>query len=240
MWYFRRINPVQSIHHLKYITFVGAGGKTSLIEYMARGLVETGATVAIATTTKIYAHKPYQLMGRDSNPEEWKKPLVRVGKTLQGEKLTGLDFQDIIDLGRLYDVVLIEADGAKGKPIKFPADHEPVIPPFTDWTFVVAGLDALSGEVKDTVFRWELFCEATAMDNRSIVTPEVFSAFFSDPILLKGVDKTGFTVILNKYDTLASPAKATELARSLIAAGTVPTVIVSSTLHRSFYEITRL
>jgi probable selenium-dependent hydroxylase accessory protein YqeC len=225
---------------LKYITFIGAGGKTSLIEYMTRGLVEMGKTVAIATTTKIYARKPYRLMDRDGNPEKWEKPFVRVGKTLQGEKLTGLDFQDIIDLGSSYDMVLIEADGAKGKPIKFPAHYEPVIPPFTDWTFVIAGLDALSGQIKDTVFRWELFCAATAMNNHSIVTPEVFSAFFSDSILLKGVDKTRFTAILNKYDALTAPAKATELARILISAGTVPEVIVSSTFHRSFYEITRL
>jgi probable selenium-dependent hydroxylase accessory protein YqeC len=224
---------------LKYITFVGAGGKTSLIEHMARGVVEAGKTVAIATTTKIYVQEPYRLMDGSSNPEEWEKPFVRVGKTLQGEKLTGVDFQDIIHLGRLYDVVLTEADGARGKPLKFPAPHEPVIPPFTDWVFVVAGFDALSGAIEDTVFRWELFCAATAMDGRSIVTPEVFSAFFSDTILLKGVDKTRFTAVLNKCDTLMAPGKATELARNLISAGTVPTVIVSSTLHHSFYEISR-
>ncbi|OPY64494.1 MAG: hypothetical protein A4E63_03439 [Syntrophorhabdus sp. PtaU1.Bin050] len=239
MWYFRRISPVQSIHRLKYITFVGAGGKTSLIEHMAKGLAEAGKSVAITTTTKIYAWEPYRLMDGDSRPEEWEKPFVRVGKTLQGEKLTGVNFQDIIHLGRLYDVVLIEADGAKGKPIKFPASHEPVIPPFTDWTFVVAGLDALSKKVEDTVFRWELFCKAIPMDRHSIVTPEVFSGFFSDPILLKGVDKTRFTVVLNKYDALMAPGKAAGLARNLISAGTVPTVIISSTLHQSFYEITR-
>ncbi|MGD9579033.1 MAG: hypothetical protein AB7Y74_12340, partial [Syntrophorhabdus sp.] len=62
MWYFQRIDPVQDVIPLKFIAFVGAGGKTILIEYLASNLVNKGKTVAITTTTKIFVREPYQLL----------------------------------------------------------------------------------------------------------------------------------------------------------------------------------
>jgi len=62
MWYFQKIDPVQSVIPFKYVAFVGAGGKTSLIEYFASRLVKEGKTVAITTTTKIFVREPYQLL----------------------------------------------------------------------------------------------------------------------------------------------------------------------------------
>ena len=43
----------------------------------------------------------------------------------------------------IFDIILIEADGAKKKPIKAAADHEPVVPSFSTITLGVIGLDSL-------------------------------------------------------------------------------------------------
>jgi molybdenum cofactor cytidylyltransferase len=53
--------------------------------------------------------------------------------------------------------MLIEADGARGRSIKAPADHEPVIPEFVDLVVPVVGADALGAAVlSDKVHRPEL------------------------------------------------------------------------------------
>ena len=40
-------------------------------------------------------------------------------------------------------VVIAEADGARLRPLKAPAEHEPVIPPAADAVVAVAGLDSV-------------------------------------------------------------------------------------------------
>src|SRR5512137_2799139 len=59
MWYFRKTNPFQSLIAGKFVTLVGAGGKTSLAEYLAREAVTRGERVVLTTTTKIWAKEPY-------------------------------------------------------------------------------------------------------------------------------------------------------------------------------------
>jgi probable selenium-dependent hydroxylase accessory protein YqeC len=156
MWLFQRIDPVQSVLPLKYVAFVGAGGKTSLIEYLAAGLTGMGKTVAITTTTKIYVREPYQLLNNNRTLPQQTVPLMRFGKTLEEGKLIAVDLEDIQRIGASYDIVLIEADGAKGKPLKYPAPYEPVIPSFSEKIYIVGGLDALYRKVREAVFRWEL------------------------------------------------------------------------------------
>ncbi len=176
MWYFQRIDPVQDVIPLKFIAFVGAGGKTSLIEYLASNLVNKGKTVAITTTTKIFVREPYQLLN-DKKDLRNIISLNRFGKTLENGKLTAVDTEDILRIGALYDTVLIEADGAKHKPLKFPASYEPVIPAIAEKIFVVSGLDALFHKVREMVFRWELFSNATGIDGEAIVTKRCFLEF---------------------------------------------------------------
>jgi probable selenium-dependent hydroxylase accessory protein YqeC len=236
MWHFQRIDPVQAVIPLKFIAFVGAGGKTSLIEYLASSLVNKGKTVAITTTTKIFVREPYQLLNDKENLRNTIS-LNRFGKTLENGKLTAVNTEDIKRIGALYDTVLIEADGAKHKPLKFPASHEPVIPEIADKIFVVSGLDSLFRKVHEMVFRWELFCNANRIDSEAIVTKNVFLSFFSPSILLKGVDIKKCTVILNKYDALRQKRYGSILARELTENIEGLEVIISSVKHHTFYKV---
>jgi len=237
MWYFQKIDLAQSIMPLKFVAFVGAGGKTSLIEYLASSLIDRGKTVAITTTTKIYVREPYQVLS-EKRVLRNNTPLNRFGNTLEDGKLTALDTEDIQRIGDLYDIILIEADGAKHKPLKFPASYEPAIPAIAEKIFVVSGLDALFHKVGDVVFRWELFYNATGINDRDIVSTDVFLRFFSPYVLLKGIDTRKCSIILNKYDSLEQKSCGNIIARELTKNIKGLEVIISSIKHHIFYKVT--
>jgi len=241
MWHFQRIDPLQLLTGIKYASFVGAGGKTTLTEYLGREAGLKGRRAAVTTTTKIYAREPYTLFEDIlSSPPAGgtREGFTRIGKTRQGEKLTGLDFDDVRLLGDLFDLVLVEADGAKRYPLKCPAGYEPVIPPFSDRIFVVAGLDALHTTVGESVFRWELSRGIEGVSREAAVTTGLFSKFFSPSALLKGVDSARCTIILNKYDVLKERREAAETAERILERTGSAGAIISSPLHRLFYRVT--
>lgn len=199
MLYIQRTNdPYHLIEGVKFAAFTGGGGKTTLTERLAKSCLEHMQTVAIATTAKIVAVEPFITFA------DWKKKgpdasFARIGKAVENGKLTGLTPDEVRSLGVVYDVVLVEADGAKGCPLKFPAAHEPVIMPYTDRVFIVAGIDALFKPFDDAVFRSRLFREQTGLDPR-LVYPDIFLRMFSDDALLKGTEGMSRTIVLNKYD----------------------------------------
>ncbi len=241
MWHFQTIDPAGTFSNTKYITFTGAGGKSSLIEYVAEKAVRKGKTVAVTTTTKIYAREPYTLFD-DYVPHSEKKGdgrLKRIGKAREGEKLTALNFDEVLQLGKLFDMVLIEGDGAKNKPLKYPARYEPVIPPFSDHIVVVAGLDALWGMVKERVFRWELFEVATGVSPYAVIDHDLFLNLFSDLILLKGVDIGKCSIFLNKWDKLNERGEGQAIAKSIIEKTGCRRVVLSSVFNNLFYQVTR-
>jgi hypothetical protein len=105
--------------------------------------------------------------------------------------------------------------------------------------FVVAGLDALHRTAGDCVFRWELARDLAGVSRDSPVTPDVFLRFFSDSILLKGVDRERCTVVLNKYDALRERSEALHLAKGIIGRTGCPEVVVTSVFHPLSYRVNR-
>lgn len=233
----QKSDPLNDILNKKFVTFVGAGGKTSLIEYLAAGAVKRDKRVALTTTTKIFVKEPYILTektGLYDRPDM--PPYLRIGRSLENGKLTGVSFDEIDILGELFDLVLIEADGSKRLPLKYPAEYEPVIPPRSESIYVIAGLDSLSGTVKEKVFRWEIFCDRTGIKADEVVGPNLFLRFFTSDILLKGVEEIPCTIVLNKYDMLASRGEALKLAGALLTELPVRGVITSCIPFGIFYK----
>jgi molybdenum cofactor cytidylyltransferase len=140
------------------VAFVGAGGKSSAIHQLIVELNET-FPVIVTTTTKLGTTQgdmagPH--LELDGNPnfaqirrllQDSNSGLVTNGQTLNGKKLIGLDDTQVGILHEIAKelgaVLLIEADGARGKSLKAPADHEPVIPNWVDEVVVTAGLDVI-------------------------------------------------------------------------------------------------
>ena len=243
MWRFRTIDPehIQSelTSQAHYVSVVGAGGKTTLIEYLAAEAIRHGKKVAVTTTTKIWAREPYVLWAALSEGR-MRSDFVRVGKAVADGKLTALQVEEVEELGTAYDLVLIEADGAKRKPLKYPEGYEPVIPPCSDRVIVVAGLDALSGRADEKIFRWELFERATGVAGDARITPSLFLRFFENDGLMKGVDREKCVVVLNKYDACEERHAVTDLAKEVLAKSGARRLIIASVLFETFYGAERV
>ena len=126
------------------ISIVGAGGKTSLIFAWARELAAAGKKVAITTTTHMY------------RPERMEEDGIRIVVSDDPErpdKVMAPPDDALNSLRETADVVLIEADGSRRMPLKWPAPWEPVIPDYTDFTVCVAGLSALGSKTSEVVYR---------------------------------------------------------------------------------------
>ena len=137
------------------ISVTGAGGKTSLIFAWARELATAGKSVIISTTTHMY---------RPERTEEDGIRIVASDDPERPDKLTAPPDDVLESLREKADVVLIEADGARRMPLKWPGDREPVIPDYTDITVCVAGLSAVGKKTEETVFRAAELPEAIRND----------------------------------------------------------------------------
>lgn len=121
------------------------------------------------------------------------------------------------------DFVLVEADGSRMRPVKAPADHEPVIPPEATLVVPVLGIDAIGGRIGEVAHRPELLCEVIgnlysvwrvpcSVDD--VLTPEMAAALLAHPQGgLKGVP-AGARVIpfINKVETAAQLTTARKIA----------------------------
>lgn len=148
------------------VAVIGSGGKTSLIWRLAAGppALNSMRRVLVTPTTKMYVPKEklYDSYCNGVPPE----PLP--GITLAGlfneasGKLESLPLDELERICPGYDLVLMEADGARGLPLKAWADNEPVIPPFTAITVGVLPLWPLGKPVsEETIHRLQLFLALT-------------------------------------------------------------------------------
>ena len=171
------------------VSLVGAGGKTTLMFKLAREIAENGEPVLTTTTTKILAPGEDQsscLILSDSAEalvskakEELEKQNLQItaaAEQLHAEqKLIGLPPEAIDALfeSKLFRWIIVEADGAARKPLKAPADHEPVIPGSSTQ---VVGICGLSGIGKPLIEKWvhrpKRFAQITGLDPGTEVTPD--------------------------------------------------------------------
>jgi probable selenium-dependent hydroxylase accessory protein YqeC len=238
MWSLKEIDPLPSLVREKFISFVGAGGKTSLAEYLGAAAAGLGKRVVMTTTTKVRAKAPYvRFDDRGAAIRAEGGRFVLMGKSVDHGKLTALDPDEVEALGKEYDLVLVEADGAKHRPLKYPAAYEPVIPPCSDLTVVVAGLDALGLTIAEGIFRWEQFSRATGFSPDEQITPDVFVRLFESDGLMKNVDKAGRLILLNKYDACAARESAAELAAAVARRTGGTEVIVASVERGEFFSL---
>ncbi|MBU0970465.1 MAG: putative selenium-dependent hydroxylase accessory protein YqeC, partial [Proteobacteria bacterium] len=105
---------------------------------------------------------------------------------------------------KTFEYILIEADGSRRLPVKAPADHEPVIPAWTDMVIGCIGLDCL-GRPMDakTVHRPEFFAAVTGLiPGEAILADHLAALVASDLGLFKNTQKNmGKRVVFNKADT---------------------------------------
>ena len=215
------------------IAFCGGGGKTSLIFAYAKELTRRGEKVLITTTTKIFPFagiKTYR-GGEDKLSAELlegcfreQKLLVAGFKINQAGKIEGYSPQAICKLKNSVPCyILIEADGAKGRPLKGHAAFEPVLPACTDITICVAGYDIVGAKIDETnIHRAEIFKKTVLKDEQKTKVDEALLArAFAHMIKLSKKQAPGSRplAVLNKVDLLKSPFSAAKIASFLFAEG---------------------
>lgn len=186
-------------------SFVGAGGKSSLIEVMAAWGTKQGKKVLVTTTTHIFRPEPEKLartpedLERIWGAEDW--AVIGEVEVKQPQKLKMPDPDWMRQAMALADLVLIEADGSKRLPCKVPATHEPVILPETEVVIAVLGLSALEQSLKECCFRLEEAEKLLEADEDHLLSCEDMAKILaSEEGLRKDVGGRKYVAVLNQCD----------------------------------------
>ena len=185
------------------ISFVGAGGKTSLIYELGEQISKLGKKVIITTTTHMFIPENNAVLtGKKEDMVNLlkNKNLITVGVKESLEKIKGLPTKMTEKLIELADFVLIEADGSKRFPLKVPDEHEPVILDGSDLVIGVSGIDAIGKTIKDTCHRPNLVADFLEVDINYIIREcDIAKIMLSDMGQKKNV-KCNYKIIINKVD----------------------------------------
>jgi probable selenium-dependent hydroxylase accessory protein YqeC len=200
------------------VSIVGAGGKTTLMYRIAQELAQAGKTVLTTTTTKIL--KPDKNQAVNFILARSVGEIVKRAKALPPNdrhlcaameqldpngKTKGFPPEWIDELMQsgVFQWIIVEADGAARKPLKAPAEYEPVIAQTTQWLIGVIGLDVMQKPFgEEWVFRYELFKALTGLAMGEPITPEaVATAITHKNGLMKGCPLSAKRILfLNKAD----------------------------------------
>jgi probable selenium-dependent hydroxylase accessory protein YqeC len=214
------------------ISLTGAGGKTTLMFRLARELFLEGKKVITTTTTKILEPSEDESLHLFVSEDEEKvkefvdRHLDEYGHiTLAKErigrgKLRGISPELADSLWNLYDidVLIIEADGASGRPVKAPREGEPVIPSNTTLVVAVLGLDGVEKELNDqNVFQASRVSKLTGIPEDEKMTEEGMALLMTHPEgLFKGAPNSSrLAAFLNKVDIPDGVAKAKKITRNI-------------------------
>jgi len=187
---------IDDILPYKIISIVGSGGKTRLMYSLAEELSQNGKKVIITTSTKIFFPQAYPVIllknRSEFNPADKEHFLLELGQSLEansicvtgilcgttqeneGQKLcsyqpSGMTASDFL---KVADYVLIEADGSKHMPLKFPSQSEPVIPDDSAMVIATVGLWCIGQPIKEVCHRYELACDFLASEYNCPIDPD--------------------------------------------------------------------
>ena len=188
------------------VSIVGGGGKTSLLFALAADASNEGLSTLVTTTTRIFDPRGedrsydelildagWAVGARDSRPlptgDAWRRPgqsapgpVIVAAAGVDGGKLSSVD-PARVDEARGWDLIAIEADGARRLPLKAPAGHEPVVPARSGAVLAVIGLDCLGRRLDDTIaFRPELVAAAAGMNVGDVIAPRHLVSLASSPV----------------------------------------------------------
>jgi molybdenum cofactor cytidylyltransferase len=195
------------------VAFVGAGGKTTALFQLAR-TIEGPVVVTCSTHMGVWQADladRHLLVTRPEDVERFTGQIedvtVITGPAGEDERLQGLDSASLAEVnhlaGQLGFPVLVEADGSRQKPLKAPADHEPVIPGWVDTVVVVAGLSALGKLLgPDVIHRPERFTETSGLEMGQLISEESIARMLVHPLGgLKYIpEKARKVALLNQAD----------------------------------------
>jgi probable selenium-dependent hydroxylase accessory protein YqeC len=221
------------------VAVAGAGGKTTLVYRLAREARDAGLRVLVTSTTHM-GTLPEDVTGpvlleEEGDLETRLGQVMRetgyatvLGRRVRPDKIEGIPGPRVDELASRADLVVLEADGARGRSLKVPAAHEPVVPRSTTAVVVVAALDVLGQPLDEArVHRVELVAAATGRTPGQAVDEDAFVSALTHPrgYPARLTPAMRAAVFLNKAEDAATRAAAGRIAPrllgpySLVAAG---------------------
>jgi len=148
------------------------------------------------------AHLPQTADGRG------RRYVLATSDAAEAGKLKGIAPERLTTLRRAWPFILVEADGAKRKPVKAPAAYEPVLPPTADLVLGLIGLDALGHPCDgNTVHRPDHFSRITGCPPGAPIGLDHLArlATSSDGLFKQVPPATPRVLVLNKADRCPLP-----------------------------------
>ena len=156
---------------------VGGGGKTSLVLSLASEGEEKNYPVIVTTTTKMGLEEERGFLTVTDEEIPPTDRTIRWIGGIQGERVLGREPKEVATwFSDFHGWVLVEADGARRRPIKAPARHEPVIPSQATLVVLNIGLDAVEKPIGDVAHRPELLAEILGAGKESLITPQMVAS----------------------------------------------------------------
>lgn len=206
------------------IAAVGSGGKTSCLKALARSYARDGQSTLLTTTTHMRLEPEVTLSPSLPVLEAvlHDRGFLFAGTPGPEGKIGPLPPEQLDALSRQAQVVLVEADGSKGLPMKAPAAWEPVLPPNTGHVLVLLGLSCLGRPLQAVCHRWPLAAQQLGCPPEAVVTPQLAARLLRSAYLAPlDARSLRYTVVLNQAE-LAGGADIQALRAALAPAHCVP------------------
>ncbi len=238
------------------ISLVGAGGKTALMFRLARELAGQGDRVLTTSTTKI--RLPMQRQSSIVLQSESVDTLLRQARVLLRRhrhitagrrivhfqnKLNGFNpgTIDRIWQSGIFRWIIVEADGAAGRPLKAPAANEPVIPDSTRWLIATVGLSVVGKPLSPKwVFRPQIVSELTGLRSGAAISVSAIAKLCLDQngLLKNTPEQARRFIFLNQADLPGSRAAGEQITRLLTryARKSFNGVLIGQTLYEPIVE----
>ncbi len=229
------------------IAFTGAGGKTTAMFQLAR---ELPSPVIVTATTHLGAWQielaDRHIIAETPAPleelEHGMSGVILVTGKVEGDRTQPID-ESLLNwlhqfCGYHFIPLLIEADGARQRPLKGWAEYEPPIPPFAEQVVEVVGLSGMGKPVDaENIHRPELFSKLSGSTGGESVTAEALTrVLLSDEGGQKNIPPSARkSILLNQADTPELQSAARGMTQSLL--GKFDSVIVSSLKQGQIFAV---
>ena len=219
---------------VRTVALVGGGGKTTSLLTLAGEAAAAGRRTAVLTTTHIGPpRRPYidVLLSDDTDMilRAWQQGrAVAAGRPAPDGRLQrpGQRVWDFIMENA--EAIYVEADGAKGLPLKYPAAWEPALPQEAELVLLLCGLTALDQPV-------DTFCHRAAlMRERLGETGHLIDEELMARVLAAGYGAYRPRVVVNQADDGELRRRGQRLAALLAERGLTDSVVIS--LHEFLRE----
>jgi probable selenium-dependent hydroxylase accessory protein YqeC len=225
------------------ISLVGAGGKTTTMYTLAQELARRGRRVVTTTTTQIFAPTPGEteqliieaepsvLLDAVKTSLRQHRHITIAGSINERGKLMSIPpgIPALLLRQGVVDAVIIEADGARHRMIKAPADFEPVVLPETNVALLLMSAGAINRPLSEGIaHRPERVAEVTGIHLGDLLTPDVIARLMtSEQGALKGIPATARAYLLVTHATPERREVVLELAGRVRDSGRITGALYS-------------